>query len=422
MFALVDCNNFYCSCERAFDPSLQSLPVAVLSNNDGCVIARSEEVKAAGIRMGTPAFKVRDQLRENGVRLFSSNYTLYADMSRRVMDLLGEFALRMEVYSIDEAFLDLSDVPAGEVEGLCRRLQVRVKRCTGIPVGVGVGTTKTLAKVANHYAKKHRCQTAGVKILGGAEDIEAVLSWCKVADVWGVGRAHGPRLMEQGIQTAKDLRDADAGAIRRQMTVVGHRTVMELRGMPCIELETMPVDRKGVASTRSFGQVVTRQEHLMQAIATFVSRATFKLRRDKMMAGHLQVFVQTDRFRTECPQYANSVSANLPTPTAEPGEVTAHARRLLPRIYRPGYGYKKAGVMLTDLSRQGDRPVDLFASVDRSKRSELMKAHDVINDRFGRGTVGVASALGAVDAPWRMKRQHLSRRYTTCWDELLEVK
>ncbi|MEM6852887.1 MAG: Y-family DNA polymerase [Planctomycetota bacterium] len=425
--ALVDCNNFYASCERAFDPSLAGVPVCVLSNNDGCVIARSQEVKDLGVKMGTPAFKVREELKAHGVRVFSSNYTLYADMSRRVMEIMERLSPAVEVYSIDEAFIDLSIVPAGELEDFGRDLQATIHRWTGIPVGVGIGSTKTLAKVASHYGKKHRAETNAVFVLDEA-NADGVLRWCEIGDVWGVGRAHGPRLIEQGIRNAADLRDADERHIRRQMTVVGHRTVLELRGQPCIPLEMIADIRKGVASTRSFGRTVTSPEELREAVAAYVDRASGKLRREGLVAGVMQVFIRTDRFREDQPQYGNTATVRLEVPTADVCELTAIAARMLAGIYKPGFAYKKAGVMLLDLQLEAQRQTGLFDPLDREARSKVLTVYDAINARWGRGTITTAArSLGEeqrrqTKRTWQMKREFLSPAYTTDWTQLPVVR
>ena len=417
--ALVDCNNFYASCERVFDPRLDGVPVAVLSNNDGCVIARSQEVKDLGIGMGTPAFQLRERFRQHRVRTFSSNYALYGDMSRRVMEVLEALAPAVEIYSIDEAFLDVSHVPPALLPAFGREVQAAVLLWTGIPTGVGIAATKTLAKVANHYAKKHRPATGGVySMIGAADaDAEAVMRWCAVADVWGVGGAHGPRLAAQGIATAADLRDADERQIRKRMTVVGHRTLLELRGVPCIPLELAPAQRKGVTSSRSFGRPVESLDELVEAVAAFVDRASLKLRRAGLVAGVLQVFVRTDRFREDRPQYGNTASVRLPVPTADAAELTGVARSALARIYRPGYSYKKAGVMMVELEDAAGHQTGLFDPLDRERSKRLMAAYDAINGRFGSGTVKLA-AQSLERKAWHMRRDRLSPCYTTDWTAL----
>lgn len=420
--ALVDVNNFYCSCERVFDPRLEDVPVAVLSNNDGCVVARSQEVKDLGVKMGTPAFQIREMMNKHGVRVFSSNYALYADMSRRVMEVLDGFTPSLEIYSIDEAFLDLSHLPPAVMGDFGREIQTTIRRWTGLPVGVGIGSTKTLAKVASHYAKKHRDQTGGVKSLIDAADHDDVLSWCDVADVWGVGRAHAPRLIAQGITSAASLRDADEWQIRRQMTVTGHRTVLELRGQACIDIELDPAIRKGVASTRSFGRMIEEEGELGQAIAAFVDRASYKLRRENLVAGVLQVFIRSNRFLPELPQYNNAASVRLVVPTNDVAELTAQAMALLKRIYRPGFAYKKAGVMMMDLCRDGQQQRGLFDQADHAQRRRVLKAYDTLNDRYGRGTVKTAAQAIGSKRTWQMRRDHLSPRYTTEWADLVIAK
>ena len=420
--ALVDVNNFYCSCERVFDPALIAVPVAVLSNNDGCVIARSQEVKDFGIKMGAPAFQVRELMKDKGVRVFSSNYTLYADMSRRVMEVLETFTPHLEIYSIDEAFLSVDHIATADLEDFGREIQQTVYRWTGLPVGVGIGPTKTLAKVASHYGKKRRADTGGIKSLVDAPDTESVMHWCEVGDVWGVGRAHAPRLEAQNIRTAANLRDADERMIRKQMTVVGHRTLLELRGQPCIAMDEVASIRKGVASTRSFGRPVTEPAQLAQAVASFVDRASLKLRRESLIAGTLQVFIRTNGFRPDLPQYGNTATQHMVVPTADVADLTSRAVALMWRIYRQGFAYKKAGVMLLNLTEKDRRQHALFDTTDHAGRERLLSAYDTLNARFGRGTVTTAAqSLKQHRDSWQMKREHLSDRYTTVWSELAKA-
>ena len=359
VFGLVDCNNFYASCERVFDPKLRGVPVVVLSNNDGCVIARSAEAKALGLKMGDPEFKIRGVLKANQVRVFSSNYTLYGDMSARVMDILATYG-DTEVYSIDECFLDFG--PVTDRGDLARTLREQVGQWTGIPVSVGIANTKTLAKLANKAAKRASgvldTTTAGFPM-------DDLLAATPVADVWGVGFAQTPRLLKLGIDNAPKLRDTDVRWVREKMTVVGLRTVLELRGQSCIDLERVPPTRKGITCSRSFGTRVTRLDDLCESVATFVSRAAAKLRHHGLAAGHLTVFALTDRHKPELPQVSLTQSYRFASEADDTRELLAAALNLTRRMFRAGYEYKKSGVMLTALVKREAVQQALFDAHDR---------------------------------------------------------
>lgn len=409
--ALVDCASFYCSCERVFDPSLAKVPVAVLSNNDGCVIARTDEVKALGIPMGAPYFKYRATLERHGVRVFSSNYALYADLSHRVMEVLRTFSPEVEVYSIDEAFLHLRRQPAAAMARTARAIRRKVLRWTGIPVRVGIGPTKTLAKIAMVHAKRHPAQ---VFSLVDRPDVDALLEAVPVGDVWGVGRSYGRRLPEHGVHTALDLRDVPDDWARRHLTVVGLRTVWELRGTPCLPLDLLPPTRKGFIRSRSFGQAVTTLDGLREAVATRTSRAAEKLRQYGLDATALQVFITTKHY-TKGPQYSNAVGVTLPRATSYTPELIQAALTCLDRIYRPGYAYKKAGVLCTDLVPHHPEQGHLFLRRD-PRHDALMAAVDRINGRFGRQAVFVARC--GIRRPWAMHQTRRSPCYTTRWSDL----
>lgn len=416
--ALVDCNNFYVSCERVFDPSLARVPVAVLSNNDGCVVARSAEVKALGVKMGTPEFQIRDLVRKHGVRCFSSNYTLYGDMSGRVMETLGRHVPTMEVYSIDEAFLDLDGI--AEPEAFARSLRDTVRQWTGIPTAVGIAATKTLAKAANRAGKQDPA-TGGVLDLTSLSRsrVDEVLESVAVEDVWGVGFAHGPRLRAAGITTARHLRDADSRWIRARMGVCGHRTVLELRGESCLPLELVPPARKGVTSSRSFGEPVTCKRAMAEAVATYVGRAAEKLRRHGLAANVLTVFMHTNPFRPEERQYSNGCTLPLPCPTNDTAELIGYTALAVDRLFKDGFRYKKAGVMLTELATAAAAQAGLFDEVDRPRRQKLMQVMDELNRQMGSGTVFFAAQ--GVRQEWRMQRRRLSPCYTTRWPDLMRV-
>jgi len=411
-FALVDCNNFYVSCERVFDPSLARVPVAVLSNNDGCIIARSNEVKAMGVPMGAPYFQFKKLLARRGTRIFSSNYALYGDMSSRVMQVLGHCAPDVEVYSIDEAFLHLAG--NGKAEQQAREARRCVLQWTGIPTGIGIGPTKTLAKIANRFAKKFP-EYGGVFDLTQRRDASDLLELVKVEDVWGIGSCRRKLLNAHGIHTARELRDANKKWIQQRLTITGLRTVYELRGVSCLPLEDAQPAKKGITSSRSFGEAVTEPEQLREALASYVTRAAEKLRGQASICGMLTVFITTKHFG-KGPHYTNSRTVTLPEPTAYTPNLISFAEACLEKIYRPGYRYRKAGVMLTAIQPKGSTQAHLFESADHSVNGALMDVVDEINGRWGRGTVFFA-ASGTKQA-WAMKQVQRSPRYTTRWDEV----
>lgn len=417
--ALVDCDAFYCSCEAVFDPSLAGRPVVVLSNNDGCVIARNAEAKALGIPMGAPASQAASALRRRDVAVFSSNYTLYGDMSRRVMDVLARYTPRLEVYSIDEAFVDLAHVPAAERPAVARDLQRTVRRWTGIPVGVGVGETKTLAKLANRLAKQS-AKAAGVLDLTRSPHQARALAAVDVGDVWGIGRRWAVMLRAAGVTTAAQLAGADDAWVRRRMGVVGLRTVLELRGVACLPLELAPRPRHSCCVSRTFGEAVTARRDVHEAVATFAARAGEKLRADGLAAGLMQVFVTSDRFRPERPQYSAALTVAPECPTHHGLTLARLARGAVDRLWRDGIEYRKAGVVLFDLQPAAGVVGTLFAAPD--PRAERVAATmEAVNRRLGRGTLRLA-AEGTGARPWLTRRQRLSPRYTTRADELAMVQ
>lgn len=418
VYALVDCNAFYVSCERVFDPSLAGRPVVVLSNNDGCIVARSPEAKALGIRMGQPAFQCAGLLRRHRVAVFSSNYALYGDMSARVMDTLVRFAPAMEVYSIDEAFLDLAGI--ADPEAQARRMRDAVMRCTGIPVSVGIGPTKTLAKAANRLAKKNP-DAGGILNLCGRKDVEALLAGMAVEDVWGIGRRHAAWLRGLGVGTALAFSRLPREMVRRKMTVVGLRTLLELQGVSCLDMEAVPAPPRSVVASRSFGRPVTDPGEMREAVAFHAGRAAERLRGRGCVAGNVLVFVQTNRFVAGEPQYAVSDTAALPVPTADTREIIRLAQAVLGRIFRPEFRYKKTGVMLFGIEPAAARQGSLLEDPADSARSRaLMRVMDGINARHGRD-MAIFAASG-VARPWGMRQEHRSPRYTTVWDELPLVR
>ncbi len=418
-YALVDCNNFYVSCERVFRPALKHRPVVVLSNNDGCCVARSNEAKALGIPMGAPLHQWKEIIRKHRVTVFSSNYVLYGDMSSRVMNLLGEHAPRVEVYSIDEAFLEITGVPQEALRAYACRLRVRILQSVGIPVSIGLGETKTLAKVANRLAKKLPGSN-GVLSLVGHPDKEALLDKLDVGEVWGVGSQYKRKLVQRKILTARDLMHVEPDWARQNMTVCGMRTVYELRGTKCIPIETVPPPKKAIACSRSFGQPVTELNSLREALSSYVGRAAEKLRGERLAAGAIQIYIATNPFLDNAPQYANAKTSSLPEASSYTPVLWEAASSLLDQLYKPGFVYKKVGVVLFGLVPENLIQLDCFIthrSTERERR--LMMTLDNVNQRWGMGTLNYA-ASGLCQA-WKMKRAHLSPSYTTSWAELLVV-
>lgn len=411
---MVDCNNFYASCERVFNPGLEGKPVVVLSNNDGCVIARSGEAKALGIAMGEPAYKREDFYARHGVRVFSSNYALYGDMSARVMRTLEEFSAETEIYSIDECFLLLRGMSSASLIETAREIRSTVKKWTGIPVGVGIARTKTLAKAANRLAKRGD----GVRLLEDDEDIDRVLGDMETGDVWGIGRRNARYLAACGVRTALDLKRRPDDWVRRHLTVTGLRTVLELRQTPCIALEDAPPPARSLVCSRSFGRRVESLESLEEAVSSYVQRAAEKLRRKGLVAGAVQVFLETNRFQPD-PKHEASLCRALPAPTADTLALHAPALKILRAMYKPGYKYQKAGVILLDLAPAGQRQLSFLEprGEEKRRRDALMNVLDRANTLFGRGALTLA-ASGVGKKEWHMRQERRSPRYTTSWAEL----
>ena len=421
ILALVDCNSFYASCEQVFRPDLLGRAVVVLSNNDGCVVARSREAKALGIAMGEPWFQVRRRL--DGARpvsALSSNYALYADMSNRVMRLLARFAPRQEVYSIDECFLDLTGL--ADPSAIAHGIRATVPRWTGLPVCVGLGPTKTLAKLANRLAKQDAdgdgvCDLATLSEV----DLDRRLAEIPVGDIWGVGPRIAARLTALGVTTALALKQADSAWLRTHFSVVLARTALELRGVPCLDVEDVTPDKQQIQCSRSFGMPVTTFETLGEAVTTYVARAAEKLRAQQSEAGMVSVMIRTNLFRSDEPQYSNSLVLPLREPAADTRRLARTARHGLRRLYRPGFRYAKAGVALLALSPAGERQGDLFGDPGRRDRGErLMAVMDRINRSYGRGTLVLGGA--GLNKPWAMRQSIRSPHYTTRWDELAVVR
>ena len=419
LFALVDCNNFYVSCERLFNPRLRDRPVVVLSNNDGCIIARSNEAKALGIGMGEPYFKKKAYLRRHGVQVFSSNYALYGDLSHRVMSILQQLEPEVEIYSIDEAFIRLLAQPGRELTDHGLFLKHRVGQCVGIPVSVGIGRTKTQAKLAASIAKKDpRCR--GVFNLETCPDRDALLAKIAVNNVWGVGRRFTRTLNRRGVYTALDLKNSDSRWVRNILGLSGLRTVMELRGESCIPIEQCRSNRKSVVSSRSFRKPITLLEDLQEAVSCYISIAARKLRDQGLVAANLHVFLSTSRYRTDIPRFSGSRMIMLSSATSCTPTLIKAGLRELTELYREGYQYNKAGIMLTGLSNATMQQQNLFIQSDDARNKPLMEALDRINDRWGRDTLRYGSS--GLARGWRMKQSRKSPAYTTSWAELPVVR
>jgi len=422
-YALSDGNSFYCSCERVFDARLARLPVIVLSNNDGCAIARTNEAKALGIRMGEPWFKIRDMCRQQGVRVYSSNYALYGDMSARVNAVYRGFSPRIEVYSIDESFLDISDVRESDRETLARDMRATVRAWTGIPTCVGIGPTKTLAKLANHVAKKNS-ELGGVCDLTDPEQYDHWIIRVPVGDIWGVGPANTRRLEALGCDSAADVRDLDTRVARKAMTVVGERLVRELRGEACLDLETLAPTRKGCAVTRSFSNRVEDLSTMEEAVAAHAARLGEKLRGERLGTDHVTVFFHTSEHDRDRPQRSVSTVVTLPEASNDTRALVKACLHGVRRTWKDGYRYSKAGVVTTDLVplAASQRALPGLGQIDREQGAALMAALDACNRRFGRGAVVPGAAGFAPRREWSTKFEMRSPRYTTRVDELPVVR
>jgi len=415
VFALVDCNNFYVSCERLFRPALNLRPVVVLSNNDGCIIARSNEAKRLGLVMGGPYFKQKELLRRQGVQVFSSNYALYGDLSNRVMSILQQLESDVEIYSIDEAFVRLPAQAGCSTVDQGMRIKKRVDQCVGIPVSVGIGKTKTLAKLAATLAKKDS-RSHGVFCLNDETVQNKILSGIAVHKIWGVGKRSSTTLNRHGVYTALDLKQSDNRWIRKIMGLSCERIVMELRGQSCVPLEATPANRKSVVSSRSFRKPVTELAALKEAVSSYISIAANKLRQQGLVAANLHVFLSTSRFRTDMPRFSGSRMIALPQPTASTPVLIKAGMQELTLLYKDGYPYNKAGIMLTGLGRATMRQQNLFLPAESGRNTRIMSALDEINARWGRDTLRYASS--GLAREWSMKQSRKSPAYTTSWAEL----
>ena len=416
IFALVDCNNFYASCERAFNPALKDRPIVVLSNNDGCVVARSSEAKALGIPMAVPYFEHEKLIKKHKIAVFSSNYQLYGDMSQRVMDSLRLFCPDMEVYSIDEAFLRLDHMPQKNLSEYCRMIRAKILQWTGIPVSIGIGATKVLSKVANHVAKKQT--NSGAFDIRTPHTQQEILEKLEVEKIWGIAGRWAERLSRMGIHKASELRDTHPHIIRKQLSVVGERILRELRGQSCIDLEDVQ-PRKNIMSSKSFGTLVTGKRPLEEALSNYAARACEKLRNQNSRAQGVYVFVRTSEFRETDRQYNNGLTCTLPVPESDTRIIIAAAKFCLDKIYKPGYRYKKTGIMLLDLIPDSVDQGHLFVNPEHPKRDRLMSLVDRIN--YDQGPDTLFFGAQGVTREWKMRCGLRSPRYTTQWDELLTV-
>lgn len=416
IFALVDCNNFYVSCEQVFNPGLIGKPVVVLSNNDGCVIARSNEAKAIGIRMGIPIFKIRDMIKAHGVHVYSSNYVLYGDMSQRIIETLSEFTPDVEIYSIDEAFLDLSGFKKRNLTDYGYSMRSKIRKWTGIPVSVGIAETKTLAKIANRIAKKSE-KRDGVLDLTGSPYQERALAITPVEDVWGVGRSYSRLLRSNGINNALQLRNAPDNFIKKETGIVGLRILQELRGTSCYPLEQCPPPKKEITVSRAFKHPIEDISDISEAVAAYASKGAEKLRKAYLEANILVVFLMTNPYNRQA-RYFNMKTIRLPFSTSDTSKLIKYAHAGLSEIYRKGYLYKKTGVIFRDLSSDSHTQMTLFDYKKRGQSKKVMQAFDRINKRFGSDSVRYGATGSTRNQKWKTVFQRRSPSYTTNWDEL----
>lgn len=419
MYALVDCNNFYCSCERLFDPSLAKRPVIVLSNNDGCAIARSEEAKALGIVMGTPAFMIQDLIKKRNIAVFSSNYTLYGDISDRVMKTIGSLVPRMEIYSIDEAFLDLHDMGYMDLLTLGMRIRKTVMRDIGIPVTIGIAPTKTLAKMANRYAKNKR-KSVGVFWAANNDLLHEMLSTTDVGDICGIGHQYALFLRRHGMQTALDLSKAPEEWVRVNLSVVGQRLLNELKGIPAIEWNFEPTQKKNICTSRSFANLLTDKSIILEAVCNHAAACALKLRKQSSCCRVVHVFINTNPHKTEEAQYSRSINVELETATNNTAEIIKHATKGFEMIYKQGFKYLKCGVIVNDLVPEDQVQHGMFDRSDHPKNKLVMNTLDAINKMLGKETVRFA--VQGFEKKWRLKAEWLSPCYTTNIDHILKVK
>lgn len=419
MFGLVDCNNFYASCERVFNPYWNNRPVIVLSNNDGCVIARSNEAKKLGIEMGVPAYQVKTEIKQHGIGVFSSNYSLYGDMSNRVMSTLSSFVENMEVYSIDESFLDFSGFERFDLKEYGEKIVKTTTKGTGIPVSLGIAPTKTLSKVANKFAKKFPAYK-GTCVIDSEEKRIKALQLTEICDVWGIGRRRAKLLSKYNVKTAFDFTQLPIGWVRQKMTVTGEQLWKELNGISCIDMEFAPPAKKTICTSRAFGQTIADLEGLKESVSTYAAICAEKLRKQKSCALSLMVFIHTNNFREDLPQYLQNCVIELPVATNSTLEIVKYALIALKRIYKKGYQFKKAGVTITEIIPDAAIQTNIFDNVDREKHARLMSVVDQLNDGFKKNNLRLAVQEGS--RRWRLKQEKLSPCYTTRISDVLHFK
>lgn len=419
MFGLVDCNNFYASCERVFNPYWNNRPVIVLSNNDGCVIARSNEAKKLGIEMGVPAYQVKTEIKQHGIGVFSSNYSLYGDMSNRVMSTLSSFVENMEVYSIDESFLDFSGFERFDLKEYGEKIVKTTTKGTGIPVSLGIAPTKTLSKVANKFAKKFPAYK-GTCIIDSEEKRIKALQLTEISDVWGIGHRRARLLSKYNVKTAFDFTQLPVGWVRQKMTVTGEQLWKELNGMSCIDMEFAPPAKKTICTSRAFGQTITDLEGLKESVSTYAAICAEKLRKQKSCALSLMVFIHTNNFREDLPQYLQNSVIEFPVATNSTIEIVKYALIALKRIYKKGYQFKKAGVTITEIIPDAAIQTNIFDNVNREKHARLMSVIDQLNDGFKKNNLRLAIQEGS--RRWRPKQEKLSPCYTTRISDVLHFK
>jgi DNA polymerase V len=415
--ALIDCNSFYVSCERLFNPKIINKPVVVLSNNDGCVISRSVEAKKIGIKMGEPYFKVKNLVKKNDVQIFSSNYALYGDISRRVMKVIKEFSDKVEIYSIDEAFISLSFVESQRLNEYGKEIRERILKWTGIPTSIGIANTKTLSKVANYIAKKIK---TGVIVLDKEKDIDDELKKFDISNIWGVGKQLSKLYIKNNIDTAYKLKNISNTWVKKNTNVLGAKTVMELRGVPCVELQTVESKRKSCCVSRSFGKKVENIEKLKESITTHCLSAAEKIRGDDQVTKSVTVSIRTSPFDRCREYYSNSITIDLPVATNNSIELIKAAIEGLMAIYKYGYFYQKSGITLSNLNDSGKEEFNLLAPLLETKSKSLMKAIDSTNTKYGRNSISIAQA--GVSSTWKMRREHFSKIDTASFDSLPMLK
>jgi len=417
LFAHIDCNNFYASCERVFNPSLIGRPVIVLSNNDGCAIARSQEAKDIGIKMGEPFFKIKYLIDKHNIAVFSANFELYGDISNRVMSVVSQYSPDVEIYSIDECFINLEGISENPRE-YCLEIKQKVEKCTKVPVSIGIGPTKSLAKTSTRIAKKFQTKTQGVYIIDSEEKRIKALKWLKIGDVWGIGKQYSKRLIDNNIKTAYQFTLLDEKWIKTYFTTVGLKLMRDMKGIPSMELEDIK-DKQSISVTRTFDTHKEEFEAIRERISTFASKCAEKLRKQKSLTSRIQVFIITDYFRKDQDQYSNTINLKLPYPTNSTIDISKFATQGLEKIYRKGYKYKKAGVIVMDFVPEHSHQLTLFEERN-PKHTELMKAVDKINTHYSQDLIRLASQ--STGKTWKMRQEHISQRYTTNINEIIKVK